>query len=97
MKKIFKSTILCLLCTLLVIPTLGFSKADFKEMKEALKKANIKIDLENGKSVEQVIKNDKGEEIGVLGIEEVASEPEISALGTWLPAGTYKTGNSIVI
>ncbi len=105
MKKVFRSTILSMLCILLVLPMLGFSqaeaatkadtkfaKADFKEMQEALKKTNLKIDLVNGESTEQVVKNDKGETIGVLGIEEVASEPEISAFGsTWLPANTYKT------
>ncbi|ESU31046.1 hypothetical protein G3A_18805 [Bacillus sp. 17376] len=111
--KVLKSTILSLLCVLLVVPMFAFSqaeaadpkadmkfaKADFKEMQAALKKTKLEVDLVNGTSSEQVVMNDKGEAIGVLGVEEVASQTvvesqpgEISALGsTALPTGVYKT------
>ena len=47
---------------------------DLNEMQKAIEESNLEIDMDNEKKIEEKLFNEKGEEIGVMGIEEVSSE-----------------------
>jgi hypothetical protein len=72
----------------------------FKKMQKALKNTQLKLDLNKGETnSEQVIYDENGDEIGTLGLEQIAvtettdptSPGEIQALSTSLSKGTTYT------
>lgn len=67
----------------------------FKEMQDLLEKTNLEIDLSDGKSVEKVVYNEEGKEVGVIGIEKVKSDSidsnKVRPLDEKLPIGVNQT------
>lgn len=86
--KLVKILFLSVMCMFLAFPTLGFAQTQktdkldkqtqaevLNEMKDLLSKNNIEVDLSNpNEKVEKVVKNEKGEEVGTLGVELVNSQ-----------------------
>ncbi len=71
---------------------------DIQEMQKAIKNNKLEIDLSDATSVEKVVYNEEGKEIGVMGIESVENQLQnsystIMGIGstTQLPRGVVKT------